>query len=142
MLEAAKVVDDKKLISQTKEVCLRIVKAASEGLQTDGSIIYEKNNSNGHVDKDRHWWPQAETVIGYVNAFELTNDEAYLSIATKSWKFIKETLVDKEHGEWFWSISDDGHINRKDDKAGFWKCPYHNARMCLEVIHRNEVSKS
>ena len=52
------------------------------------------------------------------------------------WNFIRNNIVDTDNGEWFWSISDDGIANRNEDKAGFWKCPYHNSRMCLEVMAR------
>ena len=49
---------------------------------------------------------------------------------------IKAHIIDHDHGEWFWSLRSDGTVNRDDDKAGFWKCPYHNGRMCMEIIER------
>ena len=134
LLEAAEVLGDGDLAETTKEICLQIVNAASEGLQADGSLIYEMDNATGHRDKDRHWWPQAEAVVGYLNAYKVTGKEEFLLNSLNCWKYIKENLVDKANGEWFWSIKEDGNVNRKDDKAGFWKCPYHNARMCLEVM--------
>ena len=57
-----------------------------------------------------------------------------LAQAEKTWEYIRTHLVDTADGEWFWSIREDGSVNRTDDKAGFWKCPYHNSRMCLEVM--------
>ncbi|MBP6169913.1 MAG: N-acyl-D-glucosamine 2-epimerase, partial [Bacteroides sp.] len=45
-------------------------------------------------------------------------------------------LVDYKYGEWHWSVRADGTVNTDDDKAGFWKCPYHNGRMCMEIIER------
>ena len=56
--------------------------------------------------------------------------------ALRCWDFIKQHLVDYEHGEWHWSVRADGTVNTDDDKAGFWKCPYHNGRMCMEIIER------
>jgi mannobiose 2-epimerase len=103
---------------------------------SDGSMIYEKNNASGHVDRDRHWWVQAESVIGYFNLWEHFGDKKALEKSLACWKYIKENLIDKDNGEWFWSIYSDGSINRKDDKAGFWKCPYHNGRMCMEIVER------
>ena len=50
--------------------------------------------------------------------------------------YTKTRLVDQKNGEWFWSINEDGSVNHSDDKAGFWKCPYHNTRMCLEIMER------
>lgn len=63
-------------------------------------------------------------------------DKKALEKSLACWKYIKENLIDKDNGEWFWSIYSDGSINRMDDKAGFWKCPYHNGRMCMEIIER------
>ncbi|HZL10984.1 MAG TPA: AGE family epimerase/isomerase [Prolixibacteraceae bacterium] len=134
--EAARVLGDQELRTKVQEICIGIAEAACEGLQPDGSIVYEKNNTTGHLDNDRHWWGQAEAVVGFLNASELTGNPEWLVKAEKCWKFITENLVDKVGGEWYWSISDDGIANRQEDKAGFWKCPYHNSRMCLEVMER------
>jgi mannobiose 2-epimerase len=110
--------------------------ANSEGLQKDGSIIYEKNNITGHINYDRDWWVQAEGVVGYMNAFEVSGNEKFFYNSINCWNYIKENLTDHENGEWFWGIKKDGTRNRADDKAGFWKCPYHNSRACLEIMHR------
>jgi cellobiose epimerase len=134
--EAARVLGDKVLLADVQENCVSIAEAACEGLQPDGSLIYEYNKTKNHIDRDRHWWVQAEAVVGFLNAFELTGDTEWLSKARNCWNFISEKLVDRAEGEWFWSTTDNGDINRTDDKAGFWKCPYHNSRMCLEVIER------
>ncbi|MCG4843289.1 hypothetical protein L0N32_10945, partial [Streptococcus gordonii] len=82
------------------------------------------------------WWVQAEDVIGqlYLAAFHHT--PSALDGAYESWRYIADNLVDREEGEWYWSRrAADGSVNRSDDKAGFWKCPYHNSRMCLEGMH-------
>ena len=74
--------------------------------------------------------------MGHINLYQHFGDESALDIAARCWEFIKAKLIDHEQGEWHWSILPDGTVNRKDDKAGFWKCPYHNGRMCMEVIER------
>jgi cellobiose epimerase len=136
LYEAALVLNDDDIIDIVTPVAVKVAKAAAEGLQEDSSMIYEWDQANGHIDRDRHWWVQAETVVGFINAWELSGNEAYLETAYKCLEFIKEKLVDRENGEWHWSVRDDGTINRHDDKAGFWKCPYHNSRMCLEILKR------
>jgi mannobiose 2-epimerase len=90
------------------------------------------------LDGDRHWWPQAEAVVGLINVYEMTRNDLYLYQAIQCWDYISKNLIDREKGEWFWSIRADGSVNITDDKAGFWKCPYHNARACLEIMHRCE----
>lgn len=120
----------------------RIAEAASEGYIPGGGMIYELHKDTGAIDADRHWWVQAETVVGYLNLFVLNRNERYLNYATDAWQFIRRHLVDSKNGEWFWSLRSDGMQNTVDDKAGFWKCPYHNTRMCLEVMERVESLKS
>jgi len=134
--EAARVLGDKELLADVQKTCIQVAEAACEGLQSDGGMVYEK--SLVHSDNDRHWWVQAESVVGFVNAYELTNNQLWLDRALNGWKYIQDNLIDTRDGEWFWSFKEDGTINRKDDKAGFWKCPYHNSRMCLEIMMRRE----
>lgn len=134
--EAARILGDQDLLAKVQQTCIQIAEAACEGLQPDGSLFYEVDNTIGHLDKDRHWWVQAEAVVGFLNAFELTENTEWLEKALNCWNFIRNNIVDTNNGEWFWSISDDGTANTNGDKAGFWKCPYHNSRMCLEVMAR------
>ena len=136
LYEAALVLNRPGFTEKVGERCLMVANAVQDGLQSDGSIIYEKDNASGHIDSDRHWWPQSEAVVGFFNAWELSKDQEYLKKAMHCFDFIQTRLVDPENGEWYWSIRADGSINRDDDKAGFWKCPYHNSRMCIELIRR------
>lgn len=135
--ETALVIGDQALFNETLEHTRQIALAALKGRREDGSMVYELH-ADGHLDEDRHWWVQAENVIGqlYLARFHC-NAEAetnyWLTSAAESWRYISENLVDPA-GEWHWSIKADGSVNRSDDKAGFWKCPYHNSRMCLESI--------
>ena len=55
-------------------------------------------------------------------------------MARDTWRYILENLVDEKGGEWWWSVDDDKRVNHTDDKAGFWKCPYHNSRMAIETV--------
>jgi len=132
--EGARVLGDQELLAQVQKICIKIAEAACEGLRADGSMVYETDK--GHLETDRHWWVQSEAVVGFLNTYELTNDQEWLDKALNCWKYISENLIDRAGGEWFWSISDEGIPNRNGDKAGFWKCPYHNSRMCLEVLAR------
>ena len=136
--EAARVLGDKALLIKVQKICISIAEAACEGLQPDGSLYYEMDEAIGHLDKDRHWWVQAEGVLGFLNAWELTGDEAWHVKEQRCWNYISDHIIDRAGGEWFWSISDAGVPILSGDKAGFWKCPYHNSRMCLEIMMRLE----
>ncbi|PWJ44590.1 AGE family epimerase/isomerase [Sediminitomix flava] len=132
--EAAAILGDGMLLERVQEVCLRMVDVTlKHGIADDGSILNEA--ANGHIDDERHWWPQAEAMVGFVNAFQLTNKTSYLDAAKKNWEYIKANLINQS-GEWYWRVDKNGVPNLEDDKVGPWKCPYHNGRACLEIIHR------
>ena len=97
-------------------------------------MVYERH-PDGRYDNDKHWWVQAENVVGQVYQYIYHGRDDMLPAAIQSWEYIRDNLVDGEGGEWYWSRRG-GAVNRDDDKAGFWKCPYHNSRMCLEVAER------
>ena len=134
--EAALALGDQGLLAEIEPVIVKIAQVADEGLNRDGSMIYENFVDKQKVDRELHWWVQAENVVGHINLYQYFHDEDALRKALKCWQFIKENLIDGEGGEWYWSRYADGTVNRKDDKAGFWKCPYHNGRMCMEIIER------
>ena len=134
--EAALVLADKAILNKVEPVVCEVAKASEKGLQADGSMIYEGEPDGLHFDCERHWWVQAEAVVGFFNLYQHFGDEAALTKALNCWQYIKEHLIDYERGEWYWSIRAGGSINQDDDHAGFWKCPYHNGRMCLELIER------
>lgn len=134
--EAALVLGDENVLEKVESVIQKVAKAAEKGLRPDGSMIHEANLDTGHIDDDLHWWVQAENVVGWFNIWQHFGDEEAFKKSEKCWHYIKENLVDFDNGEWFWSRHSDGTLNTVDDKAGFWKCPYHNSRMCLEIIER------
>ncbi len=136
MHEAALVLGDKDVLRRVEPVVRMVAKASEKGLRPDGSMIHEANLDTGHVDDDLHWWVQAENVVGWYNIYQHFGDKDALEKAVKCWEYIKTQLVDWDNGEWHWSRHPDGTLNLTDDKAGFWKCPYHNSRMCLELIER------
>lgn len=138
MHEAALVFDDSKVLEKVERVVIEVAKASEKGLRPDGSMIHEANLDTGHMDDDLHWWVQAENVVGWFNLYQHFGNEAAFMKAQHCWDYIKKNLIDWENGEWFWSRHPDGSLNTVDDKAGFWKCPYHNSRMCLEIIERSE----
>ena len=134
--EAALEIGDVQLLSEVEPIIQQIACAATEGLTVPGGMMYEKDVKQNHTDTDYHWWVQAETVVGYLNIFQHFGDEASLQKSLLCWDFIKKHLIDYTHGEWHWSVDQNGTPNHNDDKAGFWKCPYHNGRMCMEIMER------
>lgn len=136
LCEAAEVLGDEALLARVRDVCIKMTDVSiREGLDADGGLMNEADK-HGLTDTDKHWWPQAEAMVGYVNAWQLTGDKKYLLKAEKTWAFIQHNLIDKEHGEWHWMVNLAGKVDFKEDKAGPWKCPYHNGRALIEVARR------
>jgi mannobiose 2-epimerase len=135
IMEAARLLDDPELQASVKNLSIKIADAAAEGIQEDGSMLTEMDHLTGHVVTVRSWWEQAESVVGYLNAFEIMGDESYLDKSVNSWEYIKNHFIDQTHGGWYRFVLETGEPG-EGEKAGFWTCPYHNGRMCLEVTER------
>ncbi|MCQ4035126.1 AGE family epimerase/isomerase [Kaistella montana] len=135
LLWCAEISNDEELIQKYRNYAVKMADSTLEGLDDDGGLWYEYDPQEKRLIAEKHWWPQAELWIGFINAFQITDDEKYLDIFEKNLRFTKKYLIDEENGEWFWGVNAD-YSKIKKDKAGFWKCPYHNSRACLEVIKR------
>lgn len=135
MDEAVSVIADKELESEMEPYIKAIALAADEGLMPDGSMVYERWTDTNKTDTQRQWWVECECIVGHINLYQHFGDTEALSIADRCWQYVKKHLI-ADDGEWYWSVDDGGTPDLDDDRAGFWKCPYHNSRMCLEAIER------
>lgn len=134
LLHCAEVTGDTDRIKKMRRQALRIANAAAEGLDKDGGLWYEKEGDL--LVGEKHSWPQAEAMIGFLNAWLLSGEDRWLERSFASWEFVKKYIKDPVHGEWHWGIQADHRPMPGQDKAGFWKCPYHNSRACLEIMER------
>ncbi len=141
LTEAAQVLGNPGLISTTRKTAVRITELTQlEGMKKGGGVMYEYNYKNNESDTDKHWWVQAEALVGFFNAYQISGNEKYLGSVLQLWEFIDTTLVDHENGEWFWKVDENGKVYPGMEKAGFWKCPYHNSRAMLELLERTGFS--
>ncbi|MET0466819.1 MAG: AGE family epimerase/isomerase [Chitinophagaceae bacterium] len=131
----ADAINDQVYIRLYQLITIPVIKAATEGLdRKDGALWYEYDASADHWILEKHWWPQAEAMLGFFYAWQLTGNKEYLQQSIGCWEFVRTYLRDGEN-EWFWGIQEDYSVMQKE-KAGFWKCPYHNGRACIELITR------
>lgn len=138
LCEAAAVLNDEIFQAEIQKKAVAIAgRTLAEGIDRDGGI-FNTADSKGLTNRDKDWWPQAEAVVGFFNAWQITGKECFLKTAINSWHFIQSYLLDDVNGEWFWAIYADGTPDVINDKAGPWKCPYHNSRMIYEIIKRLE----
>ena len=135
LLDAALAIQNNEKIEKWKNKAIQISEIILKKINPDGSLYHEIDLENKHIDKHREWWVSAEAMVGFVNAYQLTNDKKYLNAVFSLWDFIKKHIKDTENGEWHWGVLDE-YSKMKEDKIGFWKCPYHNYRACQEILDR------
>ncbi len=136
LYEAAHVLGDKDIIEKVKPISVNMAEVSLKGLDKDGGLYNEFEPGKNHLDTDKHWWPQAEAVVGFFNAWEISSNPGFLDKAWTSWEFTKKYIIDHKNGEWYWRVNKGGKPYETDEKAGFWKCPYHNSRLCMEIMER------
>jgi len=134
--EAAEGIGDKALIKKVKNCSVKIANAVAEGLDDDGGLWYEYDAEKKILIKQKHSWPQAEAMVGFFNTWQITGEEIYLQKSLNSWEFVKNYMLYKEKGEWYWGVTENYSFMKGEDKVGLWKCPYHNSRACIEIIRR------
>lgn len=92
----------------------------------------------GADNTSRIWWVQAEAVIGFYNGWQKEPERTeYLEAAEDIFGYIMEKLVDPREGsEWYWEVDENGVPASRKPIVEPWKCPYHNGRMCMELMKR------
>ncbi|MDB4891958.1 MAG: N-acyl-D-glucosamine 2-epimerase [Gemmatimonadetes bacterium] len=137
VLAAADALGDPVLRKRAKELSLRLA-ASSLHVAFDQEYggLFNGTDARGALDTDKEWWAQAEAIVGFVNAFIESGDEEYLDAAQETWGFVRRYVSDAEGGEWHRRVSRSGEVRLGHEKVGPWKCPYHNARACLEIMAR------
>ncbi|WP_461258013.1 AGE family epimerase/isomerase [Treponema sp. R80B11-R83G3] len=137
LYEAALAVGDESLISKVKQAALAIAEVIyNTAIDHKNGGLLSGCDEAGHKHNKKEWWPQAEAVVGFYNAYELSGERKYFDAAESVWSYIQNYFADNKHGEWFNELNIDNTPDINLPKAGFWKCPYHNARACLEVVRR------
>jgi cellobiose epimerase len=132
----AEIIQDSNSITTAKRNALLITQAAMEGQDEDGGLWYEYDHTKKALIAEKHWWPQAEALVGFCNAWQLTQNPLYKNALLKTWRFISHYILDKNQGEWLWGVDANNTKMTGQDKVGFWKGPYHNSRACLELLKR------
>jgi cellobiose epimerase len=137
LYEAADILGNETLLKKVQDISIHMArKAFDSGIdRKNGGLFYEEE-AGIIIEDSKEWWPQAEAVVGFTNAYQLTNDTAWIEKAIEVWNFIDKHIIDKVHGEWFWGTNSEGSSVTENEKVGPWKCPYHNSRMCFEILQR------
>ncbi|MBW8880229.1 MAG: AGE family epimerase/isomerase [Asticcacaulis sp.] len=134
MWEAAEVLNEPDLLRRVKPLTLELAREVlRDGLNGDGGVAYERRH-DGHLDGDGEWWGQAEGLVGFVNAWQLSGDGRFLDATARLWDHMKDQYGAGGRDEWTWYAGNAGRPAMY--KAGMWKCPYHSGRAMIEIDHR------
>lgn len=134
--EAAQRHTDSALRARVREATLALADSTyREGRDVDGSLFYE-GHAGRVTDDSKAWWPQAEALVGFTNAYEISGEPRFAAAVVEVWRFIETTLVDRVHGDWFKQTDRAGVPDATRMKASIWDCPYHHSRACFEYLER------
>lgn len=133
---ACEVIGDRELEAEWRSIDLRIAENIYNIAFVDGALNNERDGE--HVDDKRVWWVQAETVVGFTNAYMQSGCGKYLEAAEKTMEWIMKYQTDtRENSEWWGEVEHNGKPMETVAMVNPWKCPYHNGRMCLEIMNRS-----
>lgn len=149
--EAAEILGDEAVMEKIKPLILKMADAVLRvGVDKDGGLFLESSRFGSHVRTNKHWWLQAENLVGFMNTYQLKGDEKYWDTVKLAWDFIDRCVIDHKGGEWFTKVNrlgvpyllepadDPSPYYRNDWKIDPWKCPYHNGRAMMELLERIE----
>jgi mannobiose 2-epimerase len=147
--KAADILGNESIKEQIKPLILKMADAVlREGVDKDGGLFLESTRFGSHLRTNKHWWLQAENLVGFMNMYQLTGNPGYWETVKLTWAFIDRFVIDHEGGEWFTKVTrlgqpfitepadDPSPFYRNDWKIDPWKCPYHNGRAMIELIER------
>ncbi len=150
--EAAEILGDEEIKAQVKPLITKMADSVLRvAVDKDGGLFLESTRFGSHVKTNKHWWQQAETLVGFMNMFQLKGAEKYWETVKQSWDFIDRFVIDHKGGEWFTKVNrlgvpylvepadDPSPYYRNDWKIDPWKCPYHNGRAMLELVERIDM---
>jgi cellobiose epimerase len=122
LLDSALAIQKNEITEEWKNKAIQISEIILKNINPDGSLYHEIDLENMHIDKHREWWVSAEAMVGFLNAYQLSNEKKYLNAVFGLWDFIKIHIKDTQNGEWHWGVLDN-YSKMEEDKIGFWKCP-------------------
>ncbi|GAA5029936.1 cellobiose 2-epimerase [Marivirga lumbricoides] len=136
LIEAAKAINNNGLLKRVQSISGPVADTFIKEAVTSNGVINEHDLATGHTDTDKHWWPQAEAMLGLYYAFQNSPKPEYLNAIYQIWDFTKKNIIDHQNGEWFFRVDNKNTPYSSEDKLGMWKCPYHNSRACMILLEK------
>ena len=135
LYEAAEILGDEQYIERLKKIAIKMAGEVLQAINKDGGLEHDRHRGE-EGDGDLEWWAQAEALVGFINAYQLSGNSEFVNVAARLKDFIDKYFIDKKRGEWYYRLDKNYIPYNEYDKVGIWKCPYHNSRMCFELLKR------
>ena len=137
LTRACDVLNDLALSQRAKARAVEVADAVlARGMSADGRIHGAGRFDGTVTDTRSHWWCQAEAMVGFWDAYQLSGDARHADAAQRAWGHIERHHIDRVGGDWFKVLDEQGAPLNDTPKAGPWECPYHHGRACLEMMER------
>jgi cellobiose epimerase len=134
--KAAREIRNEILFKRCSQVAVELCNQAIEqGFDTQYGGMFNRFDKKELIITDKEWWPQAESVVAFLNAYRITTDKKYLSYAIRLLEYIDNIFSDSIEGEWYDSVTREGSPFLEKPKVHFWKSLFHNVRYCLETAN-------
>ena len=78
----------------------------------------------------KFWWPQCETILASLFAWQATHNEKYLQMHRRAFEYAFGAFSDPVFGEWYGYLHRDGTV-AQPAKGNLFKGPFHIPRMML-----------
>jgi mannobiose 2-epimerase len=133
--EATKILGDNVIEAKLKPIVIGLAQVClDEAIGSEGQVCDEFIFDSQKRIETSYWWVQAEALVGFMNAFTITDTQEFKDVCQPIWSFIQRYHIDAVHGEWHWLASTENSTENRIYKAGFWKAPYHNGRAMMEIL--------
>ncbi|MCL2286629.1 MAG: AGE family epimerase/isomerase [Firmicutes bacterium] len=137
LYETAEILGEPEALEDTRKVAVNMARAAyDDGIAPNGGMHTEYHPRERRYSANFSWWEQNEAVVGFLNAYQLTKEEKFLDAALAALECIDKYFIDRSLGGWYAWVNDDGTPQNHRNKSDGYTCPYHNARMSIEIIKR------
>lgn len=139
IIEAAKATGNDQLLEEANLIAVSVANVfLKEAYIKGGGIYNEKDLDTGEIDTDRHWWPQAEAMVGLQYVYVFSGEKKYKEAQLDIWEYIKSNVIDRKNGEWYFRVDSRNKPYHEEDKLSMWKAPYHNSRACMMLLKELE----
>ena len=102
-----------------------------------GGLFVEGERKGNPTERTKEFWQQAEALVGFLDAYEVTGDKKYLDAFVNVHDFVFSKMINWDQGEWFALLDEKGDLIW-DYMGTSWKVFYHTVRATCQIVSRSK----